>query len=204
MAVALVRQLRYKIRRRLAGSSWRFLRWLVDDSERNARKTRLWRQLPPTYPHSQHGRFRKRRSVTPPPRHKKGLPTNSQSQSLLLSQLPLELRQMIWREFVSGMTFHLRQRRRVGVQSQNQGMSYAPCTPPTPLVDLHKNDSGAWIFLDKRRLTGKYQTLLCLPRTCRQMYVLLSPFLTSSRRLTPLQIFRNHQYVIQQQYVRNL
>lgn len=184
MAFVSVRQLKHKIRQRLAASSWSFLRWLVDDSPVNSRTTRLRRQLPPTYPHSQHGHFRKRRSITPPPRQRKGQPINSQSQSLLLSQLPTELRQMIWREFVSDMTLHLRQRRREGDYSTNQGLSFAPTRSPTPLSDLHKNDLGAWIFLDKRRLQGKYQTLLYLPRTCRQMCVHSSLIATDSRRLT--------------------
>lgn len=130
---------------------------------RRPRRKRRARQPPPKYPHNPTRRgFWKRRSLTPPPSPDR-TPRSSYSQTkcILLTKLPYELRQMIFEECIGGMSFHLHQR----VAGENRGLCYSAVRPPGLLTDLYKI-SSMYLLKD-----GEYLTLLALPLTSRQMYV---------------------------------
>jgi hypothetical protein len=88
-----------------------------------------------------------------------------QPQSLLLSKLPPEMRQLIWKECLGGMTFHLRVR--------NRKLIHVPCASPEPAsCNSEQGALGCYNHLYYRTKGN----LLALLHTCR--YVLVKLFLS--------------------------
>jgi hypothetical protein len=104
---------------------------------------------------------------------------SSQSQSFLISRLPHEVRQLIWKECLGGMTFHLD--RRYNCKTRHTQLSYIMCRSPGEPESCEAACWPYWRSHDSPFEGNKaYENgmappqLLSILLSCRQVSVLLT------------------------------